>query len=83
LEDGKLDLSLRDRGYIQMDDDINIITDKLKSNGGKLNLNDKSSPDKIRNELQISKSGFKRAIGRMYRDGIINITDNGIEFKDK
>ncbi|WFA09178.1 S1-like domain-containing RNA-binding protein [Tissierella sp. Yu-01] len=83
LEDGKLDLSLRDRGYIQMDDDINIITDKLKANGGKLNLNDKSSPDKIRNELQISKSGFKRAIGRMYRDGIINITDNGIEFKDK
>lgn len=83
LDDGKLDLSLRDLGYIQMDEDIKLITARLKEKGGKLNLNDKSSPDKIRNELQISKAGFKRAIGRMYKDGIINITDNGIEFRDK
>ena len=83
LDDGKLDLSLRDLGYIQMDEDIKIIIGKLKENGGKLKLNDKSSPDKIRNELQISKAGFKRAIGRMYKEGIIEITDLGIEFSDK
>lgn len=82
LDDGKLDLSLRDLGYIQMDEDIKVITAKLKEKGGKLNLNDKSSPDKIRNELQMSKSGFKRAIGRMYKDGIIEITDSGIKFRD-
>lgn len=82
LEDGKLDLSLRDLGYIQMDEDIEVIKDKLKENGGKLNLNDKSSPDEIRSQLEMSKSGFKRAIGGMYKEGIIDITDKGIKFRN-
>jgi predicted RNA-binding protein (virulence factor B family) len=82
LDDGKLDLSLRERGYIQMDKDIEVILEKLRSNGGRLGLNDKSSPEKVRNELQMSKSGFKRAIGRMYKEGIIDITEKGIKFRD-
>lgn len=81
LEDGKLDLSLRDRGHVQMNEDSQLITSKLKEKGGSLNLNDNSPPDKIKKELGMSKSGFKRAIGRLYKEGIIEITDNGIRLK--
>ena len=70
-EDGKLDLSLRDRSYIQMDKDSDIILSKLKEEAGFLPLNDNSPPEIIRKELNMSKSGFKRAIGRLYREGKI------------
>lgn len=81
LEDGKLDLTLRDRSYIQMDTDGKIIMKKLKENGGILKLGDKSSPELIRNELKMSKSGFKRAVGRLYKEGIIQISDYEIKLK--
>lgn len=81
LKDGKLDLSLRDRSYIQMDTDSKVIMKKLKENGGSLHLGDKSSPDLIRDKLRMSKSGFKRAIGRLYKEGIITISENEIKLK--
>lgn len=80
-EDGKLDLSLRDRGYVQMDADAKIITGKMKEKGGSLNINDKSSPDAITRELSMSKAAFKRAVGKLYKEGIIEMTENGIKFK--
>lgn len=81
LEDGKLDLSLRDRDYIQMDSDSKIILAKLKEKGGSLNLHDKSSPDEINKELKMSKAGFKRAIGRLYKEGIIELKKDSIILK--
>ena len=80
-EDGKLDLSLRDRSCIQMDKDSDIILSKLKEEAGFLPLNDNSPPEIIRKELNMSKSGFKRAIGRLYREGIILLETNGIRLK--
>ena len=82
LDDGKLDLSLRDRAHLQMDEDAKIILNKLRENKGTLNLNDNSSPEQIKKELDMSKSGFKRAIGKLYKEEIIVITDKGIKFKD-
>ncbi|MFY9613022.1 MAG: S1 RNA-binding domain-containing protein [Tissierellaceae bacterium] len=82
LEDGKLDLSLRDRSYIQMDTDAKRIIKRLKENGGSLDIGDKSPPDLIRKELKMSKSGFKRAAGRLYKDGIITISDYRIKLKN-
>ncbi len=80
-EDGKLDLSLRGRGYMEMATDANLILDKLKQNNGFLDLNDKSSPDEIRERLNISKSAFKRAVGNLYKEEIIEFKDNGIKFR--
>ena len=82
LEDGKLDLSLRDRSYIQMDTDAKLIMNHLKENGGRLGLGDKSSPESIREKLKMSKSGFKRAIGRLYKEEMIIISDYEIRFRD-
>lgn len=82
LEDGKLDLSLRDRSYIQMDTDAKTIVKKLKQNKGQLNLNDKSSPDKIKSELAMTKSGFKRAVGKLLKEEMIEFTNDGIKLKE-
>src|SRR5699024_1883689 len=82
LEDGKLDLSLRHRSYIQMNLDADVILEKMKSRGGSLNLNNKSSPEEIRERLNMSKSGFKRAVGRLLKEDMIEFTKNGIKLKE-
>ncbi len=81
-EDGRLDLSLRDRSYIQMDKDGEYILKKLKDNDGFLPLTDNSPPEVIKAKLNMSKSGFKRAVGRLYKGEIISIEKNGIRLKD-
>lgn len=80
-EDGKLDLSIRDKAYIQMDEDSKVILERLKSKSGFLPLNDNSPPEEIKKELNMSKSGFKRAAGKLYKEGIIVFQDNGIKYK--
>lgn len=82
-EDGKLDISLREKSYKQMDEDAKTIMDILSCSGGKLNLNDNSSPEEIKDTLNMSKSAFKRAIGRLLKNGNIKFTQNGIEMKNK
>lgn len=80
-EDGKLDLSLREKAHIQMDKDAKFIVSKLENAGGFLPLNDKSSPAQIKKELNMSKAGFKRAIGRLYKEKLIVFEDGGIRQK--
>ncbi|MGN9165355.1 CvfB family protein [Tissierellaceae bacterium HCP3S3_D8] len=81
LEDGKLDLTLKDRSYIQMDTDGKTILKVLEENGGILKLNDKSSPELIKKELNMSKSGFKRAVGGLLKEGQIEFIKDGIKLK--
>ena len=50
--------------------------------GGFLPFHDKSSPESIKREFSMSKSEFKRAIGRLYKNGSIIIEDNGIRIKN-
>lgn len=80
-EDGKLDLSLRERGHVQMEEDAKLILTRLKEKGGFLPLNDSSHPNEIKKELHMSKAGFKRAVGKLFKDGIIQITSEGINLK--
>jgi len=77
--DGRLELSLRREAYNEIEGDAQKIMDKLKSRGGSLNINDSSSPDHIKAELNMSKAAFKRAVGRLLKEGAVKITDNGIE----
>lgn len=78
-EDGKLNLSIREKGYIQMDIDSSKIMEKLSANKGFLPYHDKSAPEDIRKEFGMSKNEFKRAIGRLYKAHRIEITDKGIK----
>jgi len=78
-QDGKLELSLRQEAYNEIDGDAQKIVDRLKLSGGKLLINDSSSPDQIKLELNMSKAAFKRAVGRLLKEGAIKITDTGID----
>lgn len=77
--DGKIELSLRKRAYLEIDNDSDLILDYLYDNNGVLYLSDKSSPEKINKIFKMSKSSFKRAIGRLYKNNDIKIYDNKIE----
>lgn len=78
-EDGKLDLSPREKAYKQMDHDAGMILEKLDVSGGFLPFNDKSSPEDIKKHFNMSKGAFKRAIGGLFKERKIKITEKGIE----
>ncbi|MGE8512279.1 MAG: S1 RNA-binding domain-containing protein [Chryseobacterium culicis] len=78
-EDGKIDISLQPEGFENIDEFKQKILDKLEENYGLLYVSDKSSPEEIKNELQMSKKNFKKAIGGLYKDKIIDITEDKIK----
>ena len=61
-----------------MDADSALILDKLKQAGGSLPYHDKSSAEEIKEEFNLSKAAFKRAIGRLYKERAIVIEKDGI-----
>ncbi|HZK53535.1 MAG TPA: S1-like domain-containing RNA-binding protein [Desulfosporosinus sp.] len=78
-EDGKLDLSLRELSYIQMDKDTLKILQAIKDYAGFLALNDKSSPLEIQSRLQMSKAAFKRAVGKLLKENKVVQTEGGLK----
>ena len=77
-EDGKMDLSLREKAYIQITKDSEKVLEKINANGGKLNFNDKAAPELIREEMNMSKNEFKRAVGHLLKERHITIEADGI-----
>lgn len=78
LPDGKLTLSFTEKTEIQMDADAELIFECLETAGGFLPYHDKTSPETINKEFDMSKAAFKRAIGNLYKNGKIMIKENGI-----
>ena len=74
--DGKLDLSVRCRIPEQMDEDARIIMERISKNGGFLPFTDKAEPERIKAEFGMSKAAFKRAVGRLLKQGRITIDEN-------
>lgn len=83
MPDNRLELALRGPAYQQIDGDAAAIMESLRLHGGKLGLNDKSDPQLIKDEFEMSKAAFKRACGHLLKEGLINITDSGIEERSK
>ena len=82
-EDGKIDVSLQPEGYENIDEFQKMIIDKLELNYGLIYLSDKSTPEEIKDELQMSKKNFKKAIGGLYRDKKIEILEDKIRLIEK
>ena len=76
--DGKLSLSLRRKSYAQMDEDAEKVMRVIREYGGVLPFNDKADPERIRHEMEMSKNEFKRAVGRLLKEGRVEITPHGI-----
>ncbi len=76
--DGKLDLSVREKAFIQMDADAEKVLEAIDNFGGELPFNDKADPEIIKRELGLSKNAFKRAVGHLLKEGKIQIKDRRI-----
>jgi hypothetical protein len=81
-EDGKLDLSLKDAPRLQIDKDGEKILNTVVKNKGFLPLTDDSSPEDIKEKLNLSKSSFKKAVGRLMKRNVIEMTRDGIRLAD-
>lgn len=78
-EDGKINLSTREKSHIQSNSDSALILTALKdSNSGFLPYHDKSNPEEIKSAFHLSKNAFKRAIGHLLKNGDIRIAEDGI-----
>ncbi len=80
-EDGRLNLSLREKAYLQMDTDADKLLAMMDKQGGKIPFTDKASPELIREKTGMSKNEFKRAVGRLLKQGLIEIKESAIEKK--
>lgn len=78
-EDGKLDLSEREKIPQQMETDADAVMGVIEEYEGILPFNDKVSPEIIKREFGLSKAAFKRAVGRLLKQGRIEITENRIK----
>ncbi|WP_394972260.1 S1 RNA-binding domain-containing protein [uncultured Croceitalea sp.] len=76
--DKKIDLSLVPIGQKMLEPIAEFILEKVKTADGFLALHDKSSPEEIKEILQLSKKAFKKGIGTLYRERKITIETNGI-----
>lgn len=78
--DGKIDISLEPIGYEKsIDKNANIILTALKEDRGFLNLTDKSAPEEIKHILGLSKKAFKKGLGFLYKQKIVEIKEDGIK----
>ena len=76
--DNKIDVSLEKIGYERIEPNAERILDELRASRGFLRLNDNSHPEDIKTVLQMSKKTFKKAVGALYKDKLIEIKDDGI-----
>ena len=76
--DGKIDLELNKSGQFVNKELKEIILDKLKENNGVLNISDKSDPKEIYAVFAVSKAQYKKAIGSLFKDRKIQISQNEI-----
>jgi len=81
-EDGKLDITLRRGGAQEAATDRETILTTLKAREGFLPLTDRSAPGAIADLLKMSKKSFKKAVGGLYKEGLICMTADGIRLKD-
>ena len=80
-EDGKLTVSAKQKAYLQMNEDADKIFQMMEQAGGRLDFDDKASPEKINRELGISKAAFKRAVGHLLKEKKIKIEGGKILLK--
>jgi predicted RNA-binding protein (virulence factor B family) len=82
-EDGKVDVTLRKVGAEGVYDARDVILRALAAHGGTLALHDGSSPAAILKALGMSKKTFKKAVGGLYKDGLVTLSDEGVMLKKK
>lgn len=78
MPDGRLELAVRSKGYLQQKEDSQILLGLMNKNKGVIPFNDKASPEVIMDYTGMSKAQFKRAVGKLLKDGFIDIEPDSI-----
>ena len=81
-EDNRVDLSLQQKGFAQVKDSAEVLYDAIVAAGGTLALTDNSSPEEIRETLNMSKKLFKRSLGVLMSHNRVVCTDKEIKIKE-
>lgn len=80
-EDEKIDVTLQKPGYEKIDGLSGLILEKIRDNGGVLDISDKSAPEEIYSLFGCSKKNYKKAIGSLFKQQLITIGENEIRLK--
>lgn len=80
-DDNRIDLMLREEGYKGVTDSADVLLQLLKDKGGVLEIGDKSSPELIHAETQMSKNQFKRAVGVLMKRGVVEVEEFEVRLK--
>jgi predicted RNA-binding protein (virulence factor B family) len=80
-DDNRIDLSLQQKGFAQVKDSAEVLYDAIVAAGGSLALTDNSSPEEIKERLNMSKKLFKRSLGVLLSHNRVVCSDNEIKIK--
>ena len=80
-DDNRIDLSLQQKGFAQVKDSAEVLYDAIVAAGGSLALTDNSSPEEIKERLNMSKKLFKRSLGVLMSHDRVTCTENEITVK--
>ena len=78
-EENRIDVSLQQEGFVQVQASADRLLGLLRDNGGQLALNDDSSPAEVARRTGMSKKLFKRSLGTLLKSGAVAVDDNGIK----
>lgn len=81
-EDEKIDVSLQAPGYAKIEGLAGVILEKIKDYDGILDLSDKSDPEEIYRVFGCSKKNYKKALGTLFKQGLIEINDSEVRLKE-
>lgn len=81
-EDEKIDVSLQAPGYAKIEGLAGVILEKMKDYDGILDLSDKSDPEEIYRVFGCSKKNYKKALGTLFKQGLIEINDTEVRLKE-
>lgn len=81
--DKKLDISLQRTNKAALDSLSEKVLAFITEQGGTTHLTDKSSPDEIAAAFGVSKSSYKKALGKLYKQRLIEITPEQISLVKK
>jgi len=83
-DDGALNLSIKPLAYKTMSEDAQFLLLQLQRRADHfMPFNDKSNPESIKRQFGFSKSQFKRALGHLYKERLIEQVDDGIKLVEK
>ena len=78
-EDGKIDVSLQPSGRLHTEEFSETLHQYLIAHKGVCDLGDKSPAEDIYDRFKVSKKVFKKAIGELYKQRVITISEEGIK----